>query len=78
MKLDSVGIVGGGAWGTALAQSSPPCGARRAAVGAEPETSLPTSTKSHVNDPFLPGVALDPAIPRHGETLRCDAAAMRS
>ena len=57
----SVGIVGAGAWGTALA-----CAARRTGSDVvlwahEPET-VAAINERHENPIFLPGVALDPAI----------------
>jgi len=60
VTFDSIGIVGGGAWGTALAQTLRLAGrdvllwAREAEVVAEIDSS-------HANTAFLPGVALDPA-----------------
>ncbi|KAB2911406.1 MAG: NAD(P)-dependent glycerol-3-phosphate dehydrogenase [Hyphomicrobiaceae bacterium] len=61
MTFNSVGIVGGGAWGTALAQTARLAGrnvllwAREAEVVAEINTS-------HTNTPFLSGVALDAGL----------------
>jgi len=61
VTFDSVGIVGGGAWGTALAQTLRLAGrdvvlwAREAEVAAE-------INAGHANTAFLPGVALDPAL----------------
>lgn len=61
MNLDSIGVVGGGAWGTALAQALAQAGrdvvlwAREAEVAAEIEAS-------HTNSAFLPGVVLDPRV----------------
>ena len=61
MTFDSVGIIGGGAWGTALAQTLRLAGrdvllwAREAEVVAE-------INAGHANTPFLPGVALDPGL----------------
>ena len=61
MTYDSIGVIGGGAWGTALAQTMRLAGrdtllwAREAEVVAE-------INGSHVNTPFLPGVALDAGL----------------
>ena len=61
MTFSSVGVIGGGAWGTALAQTLRLAGrdvvlwAREAEVVAEIDAS-------HTNTAFLPGVALDPAL----------------
>ena len=61
MKIDRVGIVGGGAWGTALAQSLRRAGRDVLLWAREPEVVASINEK-HVNAPFLPGIALDPAI----------------
>jgi glycerol-3-phosphate dehydrogenase (NAD(P)+) len=61
VKIDRVGIVGGGAWGTALAQSLRRAGRDVLLWAREPEVVAGINEK-HVNDPFLPGLALDPAI----------------
>jgi glycerol-3-phosphate dehydrogenase (NAD(P)+) len=61
VSFSSVGIVGGGAWGTALAQTV--CRAGRSALlwAREPEVVAEIATR-HANTPFLPGVALDPSL----------------
>jgi glycerol-3-phosphate dehydrogenase (NAD(P)+) len=61
MALQSVGIVGAGAWGTALAVT-----ARRARRDVliwayEPQTAADIN-ENHLNEVYLPGVKLDPAI----------------
>ena len=61
MTFDSVGVIGGGAWGTALAQTLRLTGrqvrlwAREAEVAAE-------INASHANSAFLPGVTLDSGL----------------
>lgn len=61
MKIDSVGIIGGGAWGTGLAQALR-CAGRDVLLWArEPAVAEEINTK-HSNSAFLPGVALDPVI----------------
>ena len=61
MTAAHVGIVGAGAWGTALA-----CAARRAGSAATLWAHEPTTVAAieerHENPVFLPGIALDPAI----------------
>ncbi len=58
MTFDSIGVIGGGAWGTALAQALCTAGrgvrlwVREAEVAAEINTA-------HANSAFLPGAALD-------------------
>jgi glycerol-3-phosphate dehydrogenase (NAD(P)+) len=78
VTLNSIGIIGGGAWGTALGQTMRLAGravllwAREAEVVAEIEAS-------HRNTPFLPGVALDPALRATAtlaEVAACDAVLM--
>jgi glycerol-3-phosphate dehydrogenase (NAD(P)+) len=61
MALQSVGIVGGGAWGTALAVSARRAGRDVILWAYEPETVAEINT-THRNALYLPGVALDPAI----------------
>lgn len=56
----TIGVIGGGAWGTALAQVAAARGpvllwAREAAV-------VEAINRDHANPVFLPGIALDPAI----------------
>lgn len=61
MQIDSVGIIGGGAWGTALAQSLRRAG-RDVLLWAREAEVVEDINGRHANDTFLPGVALDPAI----------------
>ncbi len=61
MALQSVGIVGAGAWGTALAITSRRAGRDVLIWAYEPET-LADITRNHRNEAYLPGVSLDPAI----------------
>ena len=78
MAFNSIGIIGAGAWGTALGQTMRLAGravliwAREAEVVAEIETS-------HTNSAFLPGVALDPALratPTLADVAACDVVLM--
>jgi glycerol-3-phosphate dehydrogenase (NAD(P)+) len=74
-QLKTIGIVGGGAWGTALAAV-----ARRASRDVllwahEPET-VAAINETHTNPIYLPGVDLDPAIKataQLSEVATCDA-----
>jgi glycerol-3-phosphate dehydrogenase (NAD(P)+) len=61
LQIDSVGIIGGGAWGTALAQSLRRAG-RDVLLWAREAEVVEDINGRHANDTFLPGVALDPAI----------------
>ncbi|MGC2397092.1 MAG: NAD(P)-binding domain-containing protein, partial [Rhodomicrobium sp.] len=59
--LQRVGILGGGAWGTALAQSARRAG-RDVALWAHEFETVSEINSDHTNRVYLPGVALDPAI----------------
>jgi glycerol-3-phosphate dehydrogenase (NAD(P)+) len=56
-----VGVIGAGAWGTALAQSCARAGLRVTIWAREPEVAEAIGAQ-HQNPLFLPGVALDPTI----------------
>ena len=74
MELQSVGIIGAGAWGTALALTARRAGRDVLLWAREPET-VAAINETHRNDVFLPGVALDPAIEatsRFNEVATCD------
>ncbi len=59
--FSSVGIVGGGAWGTALAQTLRLAG-RDVLIWAREAEVVAEINASHANTPFLPGVTLDPGV----------------
>lgn len=61
MGLDKIGIIGGGAWGTALAASAARAGRDVSLWALEPEVADAINT-THKNTTYLPGIALDPAI----------------
>ena len=61
MTFDSVGVIGGGAWGTALAQTLRLAG-RRVRLWAREAEVVSEITGSHINTAFLPGVPLDPDL----------------
>jgi len=74
MALQSVGIIGAGAWGTALAIIARRAGRDVLIWAHEPQT-VAAINDTHRNDMFLPGVALDPAIEATGrinEVANCD------
>ena len=74
MALQSVGIVGAGAWGTALAVTSRRAGRDVLIWAYEPET-LAGINRNHRNETYLPGVKLDRAIEataRLNEVANCD------
>ena len=61
-----VGVLGGGAWGTALAQVCARAGLAPTLWAREAE-AVAAINASHENPLFLPGVALDPAVCATGE-----------
>ena len=70
-----LGVVGGGAWGTALAQVAAAGGKETLLWALEPEV-VESINAAHENRGFLSGVALDPAIRATsdiGELDACDA-----
>lgn len=60
-KISRIGIVGGGAWGTALAQTMRRAGCDVTLWAYEFET-VTELNNHHTNRVYLPGVKLDPAI----------------
>ncbi len=73
--MQRFGVIGGGAWGTALAQVLRRAGRDVVIWAREPEVVAAINT-SHNNPLFLPGVALDPALRATGdvvEAARADA-----
>lgn len=58
---DRIGVVGGGAWGTALAQVAAAGGGETLLWAREPEVAASVNA-DHVNRLFLPGIPLSPAI----------------
>lgn len=61
MKLDSVGVAGGGAWGTALAQMLCLAGREVVLWAREPEVVQSINAR-YTNSIFLPGISLDPRL----------------
>lgn len=61
MSLETIAVVGGGAWGTALAQIAAKDGRETLLWALESEVVDAVNT-THQNPLFLPGIALDPAI----------------
>ncbi len=78
MTFAKFGIVGGGAWGTALAQTLSASGDDVVLWANEPETVTAINV-DHINRPFLPDVALDPrliATRSMADLAACDAILM--
>jgi glycerol-3-phosphate dehydrogenase (NAD(P)+) len=61
MSFDKIGILGGGAWGTALAQIAS-AGDRETLLWAMEDQVVDAINDCHENALFLPGVPLNPAI----------------
>ncbi len=75
MNIDNVGIIGGGAWGTALAQAMRRAG-RDVVLWAREADVVAAINARHVNDAFLPGVTLDNGVratSKLAEVAACDA-----
>jgi glycerol-3-phosphate dehydrogenase (NAD(P)+) len=64
--ISRIGIVGGGAWGTALAMTARRAG-RDAVLWAREAEVVTEINRDHRNTAFLPGHALDPAIRATGD-----------
>ncbi len=76
MSIDSVGIIGGGAWGTALAQTMRRAG-RDVTLWAREADVVASINERHVNETFLPGVTLDPGVRATDASRRRRRHAMR-
>lgn len=77
-NIQSIGVVGGGAWGTALAQTARLAG-RDVTLWARELEVVADINERHVNTVFLPGVALEPnlvASPDLASVARADAILM--
>ncbi len=61
MEFHTAGVIGGGAWGTALAQSAAAAGLAVVLQARESEVVESIRTR-RVNEAFLPGIELDSAI----------------
>jgi glycerol-3-phosphate dehydrogenase (NAD(P)+) len=78
VSFNSVGIIGGGAWGTALAQTARLAG-REVLLWALEADVVAEINARHANTPFLPGVPLDPGLRATGtlaDVARCDVVLM--
>ncbi len=67
-----IGVVGGGAWGTALAQVAA-AGGESVALWARENDVVASINARHENSAFLPDVALSPTIVAHGDLAALDA-----
>ncbi len=73
MQLRSISIIGGGAWGTALAQTLSYNDANVTLWAREPEIVEDINAR-HVNRVFLPGVDLNASIRATGDLAKIAAA----
>jgi len=64
--MNKIGIIGAGAWGTALATAACRAG-REVTIWAREADAVAAINDTHENTTFLPGVALDPAISATGD-----------
>ena len=64
--MTKAGVIGGGAWGTALAQVCARAGLETTLWAREADVVASVNT-DHENTSFLPGVALDPSIHATGD-----------
>ena len=75
MTVSAIGVIGGGAWGTALAQVAAAGGRETLLWAREPEVVESVNSR-HENSIFLPGLPLDPRIRATDDLARmadCDA-----
>ena len=68
-RFKDIGVIGGGAWGTALAATAQRAGARVTLWAREADV-VETITARHENVAFLPGVTLHPSIIATGDPAR--------
>jgi len=66
MSFDKIAVIGGGAWGTALAQVAAAAGQEVLLWAVEGEV-VDSINMSHQNPIFLPGIDLDPSIRATGD-----------
>jgi glycerol-3-phosphate dehydrogenase (NAD(P)+) len=71
--MQRIGIIGGGAWGTALAVTARRAG-RDVILWAREAEVVAAINERHENPLFLPGIAVDPAIAATGELAVAAAA----
>lgn len=64
--MEMIGVIGGGAWGTALAQVYARAGRKTLLWAREDEVVQAVNTR-HENTPFLPGAALSPNLEATGD-----------
>ena len=75
MANGAIGVLGGGAWGTALAQMAASDGSA-VKLWAYEEEVVAAINRDHLNPAFLPGIALSPAISAYGDRAALGDCAM--
>ncbi len=78
MKFENISVIGGGAWGTALAQTASQTG-KRVVLWAREDDVAADINERHVNRTYLPGVPLEPTLRATtdlNEAARADAILM--
>jgi glycerol-3-phosphate dehydrogenase (NAD(P)+) len=73
--IEQIGVIGGGAWGTALAQVAA-SGGRETVLWALEDDVVTSVNSGHENSVFLPGIALERVIratSELGDLVGCDA-----
>lgn len=73
MTIGTLGIVGGGAWGTALAEAACRAG-RQVVLVARDGAVVDEINRLHTNTRYLPGVTLDPRLEATADLARAAAA----
>ncbi len=71
--IEHIGIIGAGAWGTALAQAAVRAG-RRTTLWARDPGLARTINQKHENPTYLPGIALEPTVRATGDLAEAAAA----
>lgn len=71
--MDTIAVIGAGAWGTALAAAARRAGRTVVLWAREPEV-VEQITEAHENRAFLPGIGLDPGIRATGDLAAAAAA----
>src|SRR5258707_15052910 len=72
--MQRIGIIGGGAWGTALAVTARRAG-RDVVLWAREAEVVAAINERHENPLFLPGIAIDAAVAATGDLAAAAAAA---
>ena len=72
MSAQTIGVIGAGAWGTALAAAARRAGCEVTIWARDPALAARLD-REHVNRDYLPGIALDPAIRATADLARAAA-----